>query len=70
VTLGEVCEHGSLKRQCLPCELVEHMRSLEIAIQAADKLAEAAKNRLQIWTKETFDELTKALAAYEKARGK
>lgn len=50
MTFGEVCTHGSLKRQCRNCELIERLNALvadadrtEKQLQAADKLAEAAK---------------------------
>lgn len=34
MTLGEVCEHGSLKRQCLPCEL-EALNAAHIVTEKA-----------------------------------
>lgn len=62
--LGEICEHGSLKRSCLICELLvesdEQARLLGMSgdremkllgqLQAADKLAEAVKKRRFIET--------------------
>lgn len=59
MTLGEVCEHGSLKRQCLVCELQEQLR-------AADELAKAGRRLI---TNEDWLRFDKALAAYEKVRG-
>lgn len=35
---GEVCEHGSLKRQCLPCEMLERIRYLRARLEAAEAL--------------------------------
>lgn len=40
--LGEVCEHGSLKRSCLPCEQSATIDQSMSIIQAADKLKTAA----------------------------
>ena len=42
--LGHVCEHGSLKRQCLPCELIEEntrlREGLRVAVEALDKVVD------------------------------
>ena len=64
MTLGEVCEHGSLKRQCLVCELMKQLR-------AADELARAVKGWGRTFTASTDVEqaLIDALAAYEEVRG-
>jgi len=36
MALGEVCEHGSLKRQCLICELQAENKILREAVEATD----------------------------------
>lgn len=77
MTLGEVCEHGSLKRQCVPCELIENMKTLECTVQAADELAKAMYQIVRITEPyhrlemiyEVESVACEALAAYEKARG-
>lgn len=82
--LGEVCEHGSLKRQCHNCELMAEIdqwiakdKNTESQLQAADALAKA----MRTWRDavnagsnhilaDIIDPVDEALAAYEKLRGK
>jgi hypothetical protein len=66
------CEHGSLKRQCLTCELQDQLK-------AADELAKAAKKRADLWKNGDWkdyalsmpidDEIVTALSTYERVRG-
>jgi hypothetical protein len=69
IKLGEACEHGSLKRQCLTCEL-------EAQLRAADKLAKVAWGIRLDYTIDGLayvkgcDLLHKALETYESLRGK
>ena len=43
----------------------ESQRELLKRIALADRLAEAARARLDVWTRETYDEMCEALSAYE-----
>lgn len=81
--LGEVCTHGSLKRQCRTCELDEilvdnsKVNALMVEqLRAADELAKTTKALGEEIVKLRGDSLldgllfqaSEALAAYEKAR--
>jgi hypothetical protein len=66
MSLGEVCEHGSLKRQCFRCELEHRLAISDAHLKAADELAKAVREHggMEILGVES------ALAAYERQRGR
>jgi hypothetical protein len=75
MSLGEVCEHGSLKRQCFRCELEHRLAISDAHLKAADALAKAAARFVSAWcddevTGDLNDQLCDALAAYERQRGR
>lgn len=65
--IGEHFHHGL----GWSCDSVDkRVEALENHLKLADALAEAAKARLEVWSRETYQGVVDALAKYEKARNK
>ena len=66
--LGEVCEHGSLGRQCLICELTEERDLWKAEAMAARKLARCRQFMAQASHPGGESEMTPDAQEYVRAR--
>lgn len=63
------CEHGEARPGCPYCSvrlLSGELYALKRRARALEAVAEAARRRLEVWTRQTYDELRDALDALDK----